>query len=73
MRITPQDTLKFSKSIKVVELEVLERTIKLITQRIEKVTEEIFHIFGIRLPKSFKKVEIEKFTYQKCVQRELFY
>jgi transposase len=73
MIITPQDALKFSKEVKVVELEVLERVIKLITQKIEKVTEDVFSLLRINLPRSIKEIKIDKFTYRKNVQKELFY
>lgn len=73
MRITSQDALKFAKEVKIVELEVGKETIKLTTQKISKVTGEIFNLMRISLPKSFKECKIEKFIYKNDVQKELFY
>ncbi|MFN4228058.1 MAG: IS1634 family transposase [Candidatus Ratteibacteria bacterium] len=51
IRITTKDALEFSKSVKVVEIEVGEKKIKLITQKIDSITREVFNLLGIRLPR----------------------
>ncbi|MFQ6056091.1 MAG: IS1634 family transposase [Methanosarcinales archaeon] len=72
MRITHHDALEFSKSVKVVELDVGKDILKLVTQKIDKITEEIFNLFGIRLPRSFKEESLDVFTKNVCIQREYF-
>ncbi len=70
---TARDALEFSKQVKVIELEVSERVIRLITQKVGKITEKIFNLIGIKLPQYVKEIKVEEFTYQKGVQKELFY
>ncbi len=55
MRITAQDALEFTKSAKVIEIEAGKDILKLVTQKIDKISERIFNLFGIKLPRSLKK------------------
>jgi transposase len=73
IKITARDALKFSNSVKVVELDVGKRSVKLITQKVDPITERIYNLLGIKLPKGFNEAKIDEFTYQRGIQCRLFY
>ncbi|MCM8774730.1 MAG: IS1634 family transposase [Candidatus Omnitrophica bacterium] len=70
-RITGQDALEFTKSVKVIDIEAGKNILKLVTQKIDKISEEIFNLFGIKLPRGFKETSV--LTKNDFIQRDLFY
>lgn len=61
LRMRVQDVLEFANSIKIVEIELCDRKIKFITQKMNPVTRKIFDLLEIRLPRIFDKWYLKEF------------